>query len=258
MNERLPITLCVSVRNAADQLRECVESCREWVSEVVVVDMESDDDTVDVARTLGARVVEVKKAGFAEPGRQRGIRASTQPWVLVLDGDERVPASMRQVLETFIERSGVAGVRLPRRNFVLGRWLRHSGYWPDYQLRFFRRDSAHWAPYVHTQVEVDGTVATAAASADQAILHRTGRDVRDWVGMVNVYTDLEVARYAALKRGPSLMRLVLLPPFRFFQTYVVRRGFLDGAQGFAVALLAAFYAAVLELKMWERRFEWAP
>ena len=253
MKDRLAVTLCVSVRNAADHLRECVESCSEWVSEVVVVDMESEDDTMAVARSLGARIVEVPRAGFAEPGRQRGIEAASQPWVLVLDADERAPANLRQVVERFVNREDVAGVRLPRRHYVFGRWLRHSGHWPDYQLRLFRRDAVRWPPFVHTQAEVDGAVATAPASVDAAILHRTGRDVGGWIEMTNRYTDLEVDRYASLNRRASIVRLALLPPFRFLQTYVLRRGFLDGIHGFAVAVLAAFYAAVLELKVWERQ-----
>ena len=205
-----------------------------------------------MARGLGARIVEVPTAGFAEPGRQQGIEAATQPWVLVLDADERPGPRLLELVRSHVERNDSSGLRVPRQNFMFGRWIRHSGCWPDYQLRLFRRDAAYWPPYVHTQVTVEGPIEDAPASDQYALQHSSCPTVRDYIALINRYTDFEVDRYLALGRRASLARLFLMPPGRFVQTYFAQRGFLDGRYGLTLAFLTAIYAAMVELKLRER------
>jgi glycosyltransferase involved in cell wall biosynthesis len=253
MTEPAPITLCVSTRNEEDAIGQLIESCASVVSEVVVVDMESEDRTVEIARGLGARIVEVPKAGFAEPGRQQGIDAATQPWVLVLDADELPGPRMLELVREHVEGTRSDGLRFPRQNFIFGRWIRHSGCWPDYQLRLFRRDVANWPPFVHTQVTVEGRIEDAPASEKYALRHSSCPTVRDYISLINHYTDFEVDRYLAIGRRASLARLFAMPPGRFVQIYFFERGFLDGRDGLAIAFLTAMYAVMVELKMLERR-----
>lgn len=258
MTERAPITLCVSTRNEEDSIGELIESCAPVVSEIVVVDMESEDRTVEIARGLGARIVEVPRAGFAEPGRQQGIDAATQPWVLVLDADERPGPGLLELVREHVGKDRSDGLRVPRQNFIFGRWIRHSGCWPDYQLRLFRKEAAHWPPFVHTQVQVTGRIENAPASVQYAVQHSSCPTVHDYIALINRYTDLEVDRYLALGRRASLGRLLAMPPGRFVQTYVFQRGFLDGRYGLALAFLTAIYAAMVELKLRERQYGDAP
>jgi glycosyltransferase involved in cell wall biosynthesis len=253
VNERLPVTLCVSTRNEAAGIRDCITSCASWVSEVIVVDMESEDETVAIAKELGAHVISVPRAGFAEPGRQRGIDAAGQPWVLVIDADERPGPRLHELVRATVERDQVAGLSLPRQNFLFGRWIKHSGCWPDYQMRLFRRDATHWPPFVHTQARVDGPTSSAPPSPEYSLVHSSCPTVRDYVTLTNTYTDFEVDRYLALGRRASVLRLLLMPPGRFFHTYFAQRGFRDGRHGLAISLLMAFYAVMLELKLWERQ-----
>ena len=253
MSERLPVTLCISVRNAEHLLPQRIQSCAEWVSEILVVDMESDDGTVAVAEKLGARVIGVANAGFAEPGRQEGIDAAGEEWVLVLDADERAGSDLRELVRGYVGRDDLDGVYLPRQNYLFGRWIRHSGYWPDHKLRLFRPRATEWPPYVHTQARVTGNSEKAPPSPAHAIVHRNYATIREWVERNNGYTDLEVDRFLAIGRRPSLLRLLLAPPARFLNVYVRHQGFRDGLHGLAIAILMAFYAAVVELKLWERQ-----
>lgn len=253
MTEPAPITLCVSTRNEEDAIGPLLESCAPAVSEIVVVDMQSEDRTVEVAREHGARIVEVPTAGFAEPGRQQGIDAASQPWVLVLDADERPGPRLLDAVRSHVERGESDGLRVPRQNFMFGRWIRHSGCWPDYQLRLFRREAAYWPPFVHTQVQVTGRIDDAPASDQYAIQHSSCPTVRDYIALINRYTDFEVDRYLALGRKASLGRLFVMPPGRFFQTYFLQRGFLDGRYGLTLGFLTAIYAAMVELKLRERQ-----
>src|SRR4051794_10413259 len=190
--DRLPVTLCVSTRNAAEHLDGCLSSCAVWVSEIVVVDMESEDATLEIARRHGARIVAVPNAGFAEPGRQAGIDAATQPWMLVLDADERAGDGLRGLVARTVARQDVDGVFLPRRNRLFGHWFRATGYWPDPQMRLFRRERTHWPPTVHTWAQVDGTVEEAPPDPQAAIQHLHYDSITQWVARNNVYTDAEV------------------------------------------------------------------
>jgi glycosyltransferase involved in cell wall biosynthesis len=253
MSERLPVTLCISVRNAEHLLPDCIASCADWVSEVLVVDMESDDSTIATAHGLGARVIDVPNAGFAEPGRQQGIDAAQQQWVLVLDADERAAAGLHELVCGYVGREDVAGVYLPRQNYLFGRWIRHSGYWPDHKLRLFRPGATEWPPYVHTQARVNGRTEKAPASPEHAIIHHNYATIREWVDRNNHYTDLEVDRFLAIGRKRSIVRLLLAPVARFLNVYVRHQGFRDGLHGLTIAVLMGFYGAMVELKLWERQ-----
>ena len=130
--------------------------------------------------------------------------------------------------------------------------MKHSNLWPDWQTRLFKRDSASWPPYVHTQVKVEGRVVKAPKRVDFAIVHLADRSISEQFRALERYAGFEVDRYLALGRGPSAVRMVVAPPARFALALFVHRGFLDGLRGLAVAWLMACYAAMVELKLWER------
>jgi glycosyltransferase involved in cell wall biosynthesis len=250
----LPITLCISTRNAGHVLTGCIESCAAWISEIVVVDMESEDDTIEIAKRYGALVVEVPNAGWAEPGRQAGIDAATQPWVLVLDADERAAPELAEMAADYVRRDDVDGVRLPRRNEQFGRFSRHSGIWPDWQLRLFRKTRSSWpAVYTHTGAQVNGSVVSAPEREENAILHESYRSVHDWMVAANRYTDHEADVLSAAGVRPTIRRLVTVPVFHFALPYFRFRGFRSGRYGLTIALLAGCYRLLGELKLWERR-----
>jgi glycosyltransferase involved in cell wall biosynthesis len=251
--DALPITLCISTRNAAAQLAGCIESVRPWVSEIVVVDMESSDQTLEIARSYGAKVVQVPAAGWAEPGRQSGIDAATQPWILVLDADERAGDGLAAIAADYVRREDVAGVQLPRQNFQFGWWVPGSGIWPDWQLRLFRTDKTTWpAIWTHLGAVVDGPIEQAPAQVENAIIHHSFASIRDWITATNRYTDHEAQRAADAGRGPSLIRLFAVPAARFFDAYIAKRGYRSGRYGLSLALMSFCYWMLAELKLWER------
>lgn len=250
--DALPITLCVSTRNAAAQLQGCIDSVREWVSEIVVVDMESEDDTLAIAREAGAKIVQVPAAGWAEPGRQAGIEAGTQPWMLVLDADERAAAGLRALAESYVAREDVDGVALPRQNFQFGWWVEHSGIWPDWQLRLFRRERTHWpGDRVHVGAQVGGRVEQAPARPENAIVHHSFRSVSACLKMLDRYTTIEARREYERGRKPTLWRLLWMPPARFVEIYLFKGAYRGGRYGLLVSLLVFCTWIVSELKLWQ-------
>jgi glycosyltransferase involved in cell wall biosynthesis len=251
VSERLPVTLLVGTRDAASELRGCLESCAGWVSEIVVVDMQSEDETREIAREFAATVVDIPPAGFVEAGREEGIGRASQPWVLVLDADERAGPRTRELVAGYVARDGLAGVELIFKNHLFGRWIRHSGYWPEAHVRLFRPAAVRWPPLVHAQPRVDGAVERAPADPESAIEHFNYRSISEWVTRNNRYTDLEAKQLFAAGERTSLRRLLLRPPKSFLVRYVLWKGFRDGPQGLAIAVLMAFYTTMLELKLAE-------
>jgi glycosyltransferase involved in cell wall biosynthesis len=247
----LPATLVVNTRNAAGLLEACLGSCADWFTEVLVADMQSDDGTPEVARRLGARVLELPNAGYVEPGRQPAIEAASQPWVFILDADERPTPGLRAVLERAVA-SDVAAVRIPRRNVLFGRWVRGAGYWPDRQPRLLRRGHVRWPPEIHQWPQVDGRTEDAPADPAAAIEHDNYATVGEWLRRNDRYTDFEVDRAIAAGRRPSLARLLAMPPAYFVLKLVRQGGWRDGWHGLVIATLMACYAALVEVKLWER------
>ena len=250
---RLPVTLCISTRNEAGQLAACIDSVRTWVSEIVIVDMESSDETVSIAESYGATIVRVPAAGWAEPGRQSGIEAATQPWMLVLDADERAAPELQALVTSYVDRSDVGGVWLPRQNFWFGWWVPWSGLWPDWQLRLFRRDVTTWpGDRTHIGPVVDGRVEHAPARAENALIHESNPSISAAVEKMNHYTDLEADRLVREGQRPSVLRLFGVPALRFAEPFFFKRGYRAGRYGLAIALLSFCYWLVAELKVWER------
>jgi glycosyltransferase involved in cell wall biosynthesis len=231
------VSVAVITLNEEERLRPCLESVT-WADEVVVVDGGSSDKTVEVAREYTDRVV---LHGFAGYGAQKNFALAQcrGDWLLSLDADERVPAALRQEIEETLGREPrEAGFYVARRNHFAGRWVRHGGLYPDYQLRLFQRGRARFDERaVHESAQVDGPTGRLRAP----LFHESYRGVGDFVARMQRYSDLAAAELAASGRGGSLADLLLRPLWRFCGMYLLRGGFLDGGRGLVLALLYAQY-----------------
>jgi hypothetical protein len=174
--------------------------------------------------------------------------------VLILDADETAGSGMRDLLARYIAEDAIDGAFLPRRNWFFGKPIKESGFWPDYQMRFFRRERAHQEPRIHTHIEVSGNVVEAPARDEHAILHQAYRSIGEFIERTNRYTDFEVERMPP-EREFSVVRLLLYPPARIVDRFVRYRGYRDGRHGLVIAVLIAIYEAVVELKLWQARRE---
>ncbi|HEX5309206.1 MAG TPA: glycosyltransferase family 2 protein [Solirubrobacteraceae bacterium] len=252
--EKLPIAVQISTRNAAKELQACIDSVSSWCSEIVVVDMESEDDTCEIARANGATLVQVPAAGWAEPGRQAGVEAASQPWIFVLDVDERPGSELPQVAAELIASDDLAGVWIAEQNFQFGWWVPNSGIWPDYHMRLFRRDRTTYpGDRLHVMAQVSGRTEHAPARPECAILHHSFPTISSWVKTVDKYSDLEAKHMDEAGRSASVFRLFAIPFARFFEQYIVKRGYRGGRYGLTIALLSFVSFLLGELKLWERR-----
>ncbi|MBO5186898.1 MAG: glycosyltransferase family 2 protein [Prevotella sp.] len=246
------ISVVINTYNASAHLQRVIESVKDF-DEILVCDMESTDDTVDIARRSGCRVVTFAKNGcdIVEPARQFAIDSASYDHVLVVDADELVPAALRKYLYAALAADSCPdGIAVPRRNYFMGRFM-HSAY-PDYVLRFFDRRVTVWPPVIHTSPQVDGTVERIpAARRDLAFEHLANDSVGTIIRKADTYSTHELPRRRHKNYG--CCAIIYRPAFRFFKSYVLKKGFLDGMPGLIHACLDAIYQFVIVAKLTEEK-----
>ena len=246
---RARLSVVIVTLNEEERIRECLDSVA-WADVIVVVDAESTDMTVAIAREATDHVIVRPWPGF-HAQKNFGLDRTTGEWILSLDADETVSPELRSEITAILESGGSAdGYAVSRHNVFWGRWVRHGGLYPDWQNRLFRRGRGRFSERaVHESVTVDGAVARLRGH----LVHRSYRDVADFLARADRYTSLAADEWVAAGR-PSrpLVDMVVRPLGRFLQMYVARAGFLDGWRGFLLATLYAYYVLMRSAKIWER------
>jgi glycosyltransferase involved in cell wall biosynthesis len=206
--------------------------------EVIVVDAGSTDSTREIAASLGARVMVHPFEGFAAQ-KNLATQEARNDWILSLDADEELDDEAQAALVRWkSSEPSAAGYRFARRAYYLGRWILHSGWYPDCKLRLFDRRCGGWrGSYVHESVAVNGKVETIPGE----IRHYTCDSLAEHRSRIEFYTDLAAREMLARGARVGLVNRLLIPPWIFLQTYFLRLGVLDGRQGFWIAWMAAYY-----------------
>lgn len=226
------VSAVVIVKNGEAVIGRCLASLS-WAFETIVIDSGSIDRTVEICRAAGAKVYSADWQGPATQ-RNRGIERATGDWVLALDTDEWVPEALRREIEE-VTRSAANAVayRIPRLSSYCGRFMRHSGWWPDYVARLFRRGAARFAGgIVHDHLLPDGPVGRLR----NHLMHEPFTDLEQVLEKMNAYSTWGAQRLHEEGRRAGLARAVLHAAWAFFRTYVLRAGFLDGREGFMLAV----------------------
>lgn len=252
MSDTNHISVVINTYNAAQHLEQVLEAAKDF-DEVLVCDMESTDATLDIARRHGCRIVTFPKAGHSivEPAREFAIHEASHEWVLVIDADELVTPQLHDYLYQQIALDSCPdGISIPRKNYFMGRFL-HSAY-PDYVLRFFRKEKTHWPPVIHCSPEVDGSVFKIPKTRRELALEHLANDsVSDILRKSDTYSNYEMSRRRHKNYG--LTALVFRPLFRFIKSYFIKCGFLDGMPGLIHAVLDAHYQFCIVAKLIEER-----
>jgi (heptosyl)LPS beta-1,4-glucosyltransferase len=248
------LSVVLTTLNEERNIDRCLASVA-WADDIVVVDSFSRDATVERARRYTQRVYQHEYPGSSRQV-ERGIGYATGDWVLVIDADEEVTPELAQeighILETPAEKRGAVGYDVPRKVNAFGKWLVAGGWYPDYQFRFFRKDS-----YRAEHQEVHGGFAPTGPRGrlSSFLLHYTYETIHDYMAKINDYTSLHVANI--LKERPEAHvpwhKLILSPLSHFLRMFVSKKGYRDGFHGFVLALLDAVYALLLYAKLWEYR-----
>lgn len=244
--EKKSFSVAIITKNEEDRLPECLASVS-VADEVVVVDSGSTDRTVQIAREHGARVFVETWRGF---GRQKqfAIDQCRNQWVLVLDADERLPVGTAEEIETVLRAPLHAAYSLPRKNFFCGRWLKRAGWWPDRVVRLFDKTRARMSDrLVHEGLVVEGSVGQLRG----VITHHANRDLAHTLAKINSYSSAGAAELARSGRKGSLFQAIFRSVWAFVHNYLLRRGFLDGKEGFMQAVCDAVNVFFKYAKLWE-------
>jgi len=240
------VSVTVITRDEAANIDACLASVA-WADDVLVVDCGSADRTVDLARARGARVIVREWPGYAA---QKNFAAgeAANDWILSVDADERVlPELAAEIRSRLAGSVSEAGFRIPRVTFHLGRWIRTTDWYPDYQLRLYDRRRARWKDRkVHESVETDGPVGRLSHD----LQHYAYRDITHHHQTMDRYTTLAAQQMFESGRRAGFLDLALHPPAAFLRNYVLRRGFTDGMPGLIISAMNAQYVFLKFAKLW--------
>jgi glycosyltransferase involved in cell wall biosynthesis len=252
MSERVPISACIIAKNESDRIGPCLDSVS-FCDEIVVLDSGSTDDTVEICRAAGARVVETDWPGWVAQ-KNRAVEAAGNDWILSLDADERVDDELRAAIQA-LQAGALADEAAPRAYAVarkvryLGRWLRHGGWYPEWRVRLFHRAHARWGGIdPHDHVEVDGK-HERIRSGD--LEHYTYRSLDDQIAQINLHTQAAAEDLYRRGKRATLLPAIFRSPFHFFRHYVFRLAFLDGWAGFVMSVMRSYYVFLKYVKLWE-------
>lgn len=234
----MKITATIITLNEERNVARAIESLR-CADEILILDSGSVDRTVELAEKLGARVIEAGWLGYSAQKNSAAEQASND-WILSLDADEALSEALEAEIWN-LKKSGPQfdAYTMPRLARYLGRWILHSGWYPDRKVRLYHRAKARWTgEFVHESVEVNGRLGHLESN----ILHFTCDSLSEHIKSLDRYTTLAAQELAERKIKIPMSRLILDPAWTFVKSYFVQRGFLDGVEGLTIAHMAAFYA----------------
>jgi glycosyltransferase involved in cell wall biosynthesis len=241
------VTVTIITLDEAAHIADAIESAA-WADEIIVVDSGSVDDTLSIARTKGARTETRTWTGYVD---QKNFAASlaSHDWIFSIDADERIPRALASEIQTLLATDPTRnGYRVPRVTYHLGRWIRTTDFYPDYQVRLYDRRKARWqGRYVHESVTVDGE----PGQLTQELEHYSYRDLSDHLNRINAYTTLAARQMHENGRRATAFDLALHPPAAFLRNYLLRRGFLDGTAGLTLSIVNAYSVFLKFAKLWE-------
>jgi glycosyltransferase involved in cell wall biosynthesis len=223
---------------------ECLESVR-WADEIIVVNSESDDRTVEIAKQFTDRVFVRKWEGYASQ-KNFALQKANNEWVLSIDADERISPELREEISG-LDFSEADGFYIPRRNYFLGRPIRSCGWSPDYQLRLFKKSKTTLSDRrVHESFVVEGR----KQKLRNELIHYTHTSLGSTLEKINEYSTLEAEEKSRMIKM-SGVKIFFKPVWEFFHHFIIRRGFTDGVHGLMVSIIHAMTKTQAYMKIWE-------
>lgn len=249
----MKITAVVNTYNEEQNISHCLKSARQLADKIVVVDMHSTDQTVEIAKKFGAKVFEHDYVGYVEPARNFALKKATGDWILIIDADEELPDSLARELKKIVAEDRADYVVIPRKNIIFGKWIKHSRWWPDYQVRFFKKGKVQWDEKIHSIPETTGKGTDIEAKEENALIHRNYSSISQYLERNNRYSEIMASGLVRDGYDFNLTDLIGKPANEFLGRYFAGKGYLDGIHGLILAALQAFEEFVMLVKVWEKQ-----
>jgi len=249
----MKISAVVNTYNEQKNLESCLESVGKLVDEIVVVDMGSTDKTVEIAKKFKAKVFAHPYTGYVEPARNFALRQAQGDWILVIDADEQLPEILLKRLQKIVVEDKADYVVIPRKNILFGKWIKHSLWWPDYNVRFFKKGKVKWSKKIHSIPETTGLGIDLEAKEETALIHHNYTSINQYLERNNRYSEVMAEELVAEGYQFNLTDLVKKPVDEFLSRYFNGEGYKDEIHGLILALLQAFVELLTYAKVWEKQ-----
>jgi glycosyltransferase involved in cell wall biosynthesis len=250
----MQISATIITLNEESNIKAACESIA-WADEIVVVDSGSTDATREVAESCGTRVITNPWPGFGAQ-KQFAVEQAQHEWIFSLDADERVSDELKKSIESLKQESNHAdGYEIARRTYYQGRWIRGGGWYPDRQLRLFRKNKGHWKQrHIHESVTMDPGARVERLAGD--LLHYTSQNAAHHHRMIGErYAPLAARQMFEEGRRTSVLGVASAGPAAFIRSLILKGGLRDGFAGFTIASFAAHHAFLKHLMLWEKQSE---
>ena len=249
--QKQTISVVVSAYNEEEKIKECLLSVK-FADEIIVVDNQSSDNTAKIARLAGAIVISRPNNAMLNINKNFGFSKASSVWILNLDADERAtPQLISEIKKKIGERNGTDGYWIPRKNIIFGKWIEHSIWWPDYQLRLFKNGKGKFAErHVHEPIEVHGKTE----KLEESLIHINYTTVSQYLQKLdNIYTENEAEQFIAEGKTIHWVDAIRFPVNDFLKTFFLQKGYKEGLHGLVLSLLQAFYSLIVFAKVWEKQ-----
>jgi glycosyltransferase involved in cell wall biosynthesis len=246
----MKITAILIVKNEEEKIKDALESL-DWADEVIVIDSGSDDKTVSIAKGFGAKIFESSKTGYSDL-RNLGWKKAAEDWILYVDADERVTPLLRKEIQG-LSNNELSAYAIPRKNFVLGQYMRWGGLWPDYVKRLFRKENFNgWTGELHEEPHFQGVMGYLK----NPLIHLKHDNFEGMVDKTNAWSEIEARLMFGAQHPPMNVLRFFSAAFREFWLRFVRQlAFLDGAKGVMYGLYQVFSRLISYTKLWEMQLK---
>ncbi len=231
-------------------LDSCLASVKNFVDEIVIIDMSEGDEISKIGKKFKARVIKHEFVNYVEPVRNFGISKATSDWILILDPDEEIGLQLVTRLKEIIKEDEADYVRIPRENIVFKKVLRHARWWPDYNIRFFKKGKVSWDEVIHAVPMTEGNGFDLEAKNELAIIHHHYESIEQFIERMNRYTSVQ-AKLKSKDYDFNPIDLISRPSAEFLSRYFAAEGYKDGIHGLALSALQAISELILYLKIWQ-------
>jgi (heptosyl)LPS beta-1,4-glucosyltransferase len=246
------ISAVINIKNEEQYLEACLKSLN-FVDEIVVVDMESTDRSRDIAHQYTHHVYTHPPMDCVEKARNFALAKTTGNWILVVDPDETVPKPLAAKLIEISDQSEMDFVRLPRKNIIFGDWIKHSRWWPDYNVRFFKKGAVEWQEAIHSIPITYGNGLTLEAVEDLSLEHHHYHSIEQYLTRALRYSEVQAKELEKEGYHFNFIDALEKPFAEFLSRFFAGEGYKDGFHGFVLANLQAFSVFLVYLKIWQKQ-----
>lgn len=246
------ISAVITTYNEAKKLEICLESVKEFAQEIIILDLNSTDQIGAVCKKFNVRLFKHELVPFVELIRNFAISKASGDWILILDPDEQITEKLILKLREVTQDDRYVAVNIPRKNIFFNKWIRHTNWWPDKHIRFFKKGKIEWETRLHSYPKVTGEILELESREDLAIMHYGYDNIREFIDRQNRYSEIEAEQALEKGEGFSEVNFFWWPVREFLVRYIKHAGFLDGVYGFSLSFLMAVERIIVQTKIWEK------